>query len=209
MISGKKTTERLALQLPTFIRRIHPIGKNALQYIMKHAYTREVPRGKLLVKSGSECSCYYFIQEGLFRSFIVENKKEITGWICGEGNIVTTVNNLRHEATALENIQALEDGRVICLPYEAVQFLYTKYTSINVLARKLLEQYYVDAEIRSMISRVSNAEKRYDWFLKVYPQLSNRVPLKYIASFLGITLETLSRIRAKKKTMLSSNEDIL
>jgi CRP-like cAMP-binding protein len=112
------------------------------------------------------------------------------------------MNNLRNETSAPENIQALEDSKVICLPYETIQFLYARFTSINVFARKLLEKYYADAETRNFISRMPNAHKRYEWFLELYPHLANRVPLKYIASFLGITLETLSRIRSKKKTIL-------
>ena len=63
--------------------------------------------------------------------------------------------------------------------------------------RKLLQQYYKDAEGRAFVARLTNAENKYKYFLKRYRHLANRVPLKYIASFLGITLETLSRTRKK------------
>jgi CRP-like cAMP-binding protein len=65
------------------------------------------------------------------------------------------------------------------------------------LARKIFQRYYADAEKRAFIARLTKAENKYRYFLLRHRDLANRIPLKYIASYLGVTLETLSRIRKK------------
>ena len=71
---------------------------------------------------------------------------------------------------------------------------------MNIVGRKLLEQYYSEAEERAYISRIPNAGKRYRHFLDTKASLANRIPLKYIASYLGMTIETLSRIRSARRS---------
>jgi len=78
-----------------------------------------------------------------------------------------------------------------------LQDLYEQFPEFNIVSRKLLQQYYSDAETRAFIARLTNAETKYKQFLARYSHLGNRIPLTYIASFLGITLETLSRVRRK------------
>jgi CRP-like cAMP-binding protein len=83
------------------------------------------------------------------------------------------------------------------LSFADLQDLYAQSPEFNIVIRKLLQQYYRDAERRAFIARLTNAENKYKYFLTRYSHLANRIPLKYIASFLGITLETLSRVRKK------------
>jgi CRP-like cAMP-binding protein len=99
---------------------------------------------------------------------------------------------------SLENIQAIEQCELIVAHYDALQYLYKHYIEVNIVGRKLLEKYYSDAEERAFISRIPNAGKRYRHFVETKSNLANRIPLKYIASFLGMTIETMSRIRGKK-----------
>jgi CRP-like cAMP-binding protein len=94
-------------------------------------------------------------------------------------------------------MQAIENCEMLALTYSDFQDLYIKFPEFNIVARKLLQKYYQDAERRAFIARVTKAEKKYRLFLTRYGHLANRIPLKYIASFLGITLETLSRVRKK------------
>jgi CRP-like cAMP-binding protein len=102
------------------------------------------------------------------------------------------------QAPALENIKAIEDSELLFMNYKDLQELYKTFPEYNIVGRKVYEKYYWDAEIRAIIGRISKAEKKYEYFLKMHPFLANRVPLKYIASYLGISLETLSRIRSQK-----------
>src|SRR6185436_2481982 len=107
------------------------------------------------------------------------------------------ISSLDAKAPAVENMQAIENCELLALTYADFQDLYIKFPEFNIVARKLLQKYYKDAEGRAFIARVTSAEKKYQLFLIRYGHLGNRIPLKYIASFLGITLETLSRVRKK------------
>ncbi|MBS1935800.1 MAG: Crp/Fnr family transcriptional regulator, partial [Bacteroidetes bacterium] len=154
-------------------------------------------RGKLLLKTGDVCKYVYFIKKGAVRGFIKENQRDITTWITAENEMVTSISGLDRDEPSIENIQTIEDCEMLSIANEHLKNLYIKHPEFNVVSRKLLQQYYRDAEGRAFIARITNAENKYKYFLTKYPHLVNRIPLKYIASFLGITLETLSRIRKK------------
>ncbi|MES1223398.1 MAG: Crp/Fnr family transcriptional regulator, partial [Bacteroidota bacterium] len=139
----------------------------------------------------------YFIKKGAVRGFIKENGKDITTWITAENEMVTSISGLESHEPSIENMQAIEDCDMLAITYDDLKNLYIRHPEFNVVIRKLLQQYYRDAEGRAFIARLTNAETKYKHFLSKYPHLVNRIPLKYIASFLGITLETLSRIRKR------------
>jgi CRP-like cAMP-binding protein len=150
-----------------------------------------------LLKAGEICEHIYFIKKGAVRGFIKEGKKDITTWITVENEVVSSISALDVRAPALENMQAIESCELLALTYADLQDLYIRFPEFNIVARKVLQKYYQDAEGRAFIVRLSNAENKYRLFIARYGHLANRIPLKYIASFLGITLETLSRVRKK------------
>jgi CRP-like cAMP-binding protein len=114
-----------------------------------------------------------------------------------EGELVTSISGLSERKPATETIQAIEPTRTLSISLNKVDELYQLRPEFNINVRKLLELYYQDAENRAFIARLAKAEHRYRMFMERHPQQANRVPLKYIASFLGLTHETLSRVRAK------------
>jgi CRP-like cAMP-binding protein len=130
-------------------------------------------------------------------SFIKEGTKDITTWITVEGEVVSSISSLDKREPALENMQAIEDCELVALTWTDYQDLFTRFPEFNIVARKILQKYYQDAEGRAFIARLTKAENKYLLFMKRYGHLANRIPLKYIASFLGITLETLSRVRKR------------
>lgn len=166
--------------------------------MIKNSFCLKIGRGKFLLKSGSFCSHYYFIHKGVLRSFIKEGKKEITTWINPENEITTSIRCIAHREPSREYIQALEDCELYAIHFESLNQMYTLFPEMNILVRMLLEVYYSESEERSYISRLPSAEKRYSYFNTSRPELVNRIPLKYIASYLGMSEETLSRLRGKK-----------
>ena len=175
----------------------YPLSDGIKNYLRKHTYACSFRKGKLLLKAGEICEYIYFVQKGAVRGFIKEGKKDITTWITAENEVVSSISALDARAPALENMQAIENCELIALTYNDFQDLYIKFPEFNIVARKVLQKYYQDAEGRAFIARLTNAEKKYRLFITMYGHLANRIPLKYIASFLGITLETLSRVRKK------------
>lgn len=179
---------------------LHPIGKRVEIYLQKNMYCCEVKKNDFLVKSGEICDSIYFIKKGVLRGFITEEGKEITTWLTIENEVVSTITGFLLQTPTMENIQAIEDCELLAIKFEDLTRLYMKYPSFNIVGRKITEQYYMYAEQRAYITRLHDAERKYELLTQLYAHFLNRIPLKYIASFLGITIETLSRVRAKTNT---------
>ncbi|MDO6434463.1 Crp/Fnr family transcriptional regulator [Flavitalea sp. BT771] len=181
-----------------FVNHIHPVRSVLLDYIDEHCFTYTIRKGKLLLKAGEFCHHLYFVRRGVLRAYIQEDAKEITTWITAEEEMVTSIRSLFDPGQpSLENIQAIEDCELVGAQYASLQYAYDHFIEMNIVGRKLLERYYCDAEERAYISRLNRAESKYRHFIHTKGRLVNRIPLKYIASYLGMTLETLSRIRSK------------
>jgi CRP-like cAMP-binding protein len=183
--------------LLTVLRHLYPLSPEAEQYLQQHVTVTTVAKRKLLLKEGMICEHIYFVVKGALRGFTREGQKDITTWITIENEMVTSILGLDERVKAIENIQALEKCELLALTYADLQVLYERFPESNILARKILQRYYADAEKRAFIARLTKAENKYRYFLLRHQDLSNRIPLKYIASYLGVTLETLSRTRKK------------
>jgi CRP-like cAMP-binding protein len=183
--------------ITTFAMQLYPISEAAIKYIDEHTFRISVKKGKHLLKSGEMCNYTYFIIKGAMRGYIKEAGKEITTWITSENEFATSIRGFHQHIPSFENIQTIEDCDLIGYHYEDLQYLYNNYIEMNIVGRKLLELYYSEAEERAYISRLPKASLKYDRFIATRGIIANRVKLKYIASYLGITIETLSRIRSK------------
>lgn len=168
-----------------------------LKQIQKSTRPLTFLKGDTLVESGKICQHLYFIQKGVVRGFIKDGKKETTTWLTSEGEMVTAIRSFLMQVPTQEQVEAIEDCKVLELSYENLQNILRQFIKLNVVGRKIMEQYYCDPEERAYVIRLSNASLKYQYFLNTKGDLINRIPLKYIASYLGMTTETLSRIRTK------------
>ncbi len=184
----------------TILNYFHPVSEGIVKFLKEHAYAVFFNRGELLLEEGQVCEHIYFIRKGVVRGFIKDGKKDITTWITAEGEMVSSILSFERKGSSIENMQAIEDCEMLALTLVDLEKLYEQFPEFNIVSRKLLQQYYSDAEGRAFIARLTNAETRYKQFLTRYSHFANRIPLTYIASFLGMTLETLSRVRRKLST---------
>ena len=196
------TSQDVSALIP-ILNRFHPVRESFVKFFKEHAYSVSFNKGELLLSEGQVCEHIYFIKKGVVRGFIKDGKRDVTTWITAEGEVVSSI--LLFEGSPIENMQAVEDCEMLALTLADLQNLYEEIPEFNVVGRKMLQQYYSDAEMRAFIARLTNAETKYKQFLDRYSHLANRVPLTYIASFLGITLETLSRVRRKLSTKKNLN----
>jgi CRP-like cAMP-binding protein len=194
----KHATAQEASPMIALANSLHPNSEGINQFLLRNTYVKTIKKGKMLLKAGEICTNMYFVSKGVLRGFVKEGEREITTWISCNGELVSAISSFILQIPTNENIHAIEDCELIALSHSDLEKLYTKFPSFNITVRKLTEIYYMHAEHRAYIARLKNADQKYELFLKQYGHLSNRVPVKYIASFLGITLETLSRLRGKK-----------
>jgi CRP-like cAMP-binding protein len=196
-VAKTKQTTVDASALLAALNHFHPLTPEMERFFINHVTPCSFKKDKLILKAGGMCNFIYFIKKGAVRGFIREGKKDITTWITVEGELVTSIYSLDVKTPATENMQAIEDCDLLALSYADLHNLYTLFPEFNVVTRKLLQHYYRDAEGRAYIARLTNAENKYRHFLLKSSHLANRIALTYIASYLGMTLETLSRVRKK------------
>ena len=197
--NSQKPTEEELLSVFHFVNQFHKISDRALKYLLPRLQIRDVVKGEMLAHAGGRCEYMYLVLKGILRGYIIDNKREVTTWMTAEGELVTSIRSFVLQMPTRENIQAIEDSRLIVLHYDDLQYMYDNFLDFNVMGRKIAELYYVHAEDRAFICRLGKAVDRYNYFMLTNSHLMNRVPLTYVASFLGIRLDSLSRIR---KTLL-------
>jgi CRP-like cAMP-binding protein len=183
--------------LLTVFRNLYTISPEAEMFLQQHVIACSIGKRKLLLREGERCEHIYFVGKGALRGFTREDQKDITTWITIENELVTSILGLDEQMMSIENIQALEKCELLAMTYKDLNKMYELFPEVNILARKLFARYYADAEKRAFIARLTKAENKYRYFLLRHRDLANRIPLKYIASYLGVTLETLSRTRKK------------
>ncbi len=181
-----------------FFSQIAPISQEAIDIINEETYPLTVPKGKMILSTGSYGRNLFFVVKGVARGLVMDDDKEITTWINEENEIVGTIRNLGNHTETNEMVQALEHCELVVIPYDTIERLYSDFPETNLIGRVILEDSYKGAEERAFIARMHSAEKRYKRLMDTRPNLTNRIPLKHIASYLGMTLETLSRIRNKR-----------
>lgn len=182
-----------------YLSSIAPLSKEVIKEIDEKTYPLFIQKKQLLLKPGSVADHLYFIVKGVIQGYFKDDGKQITTWINEENEIVGSIRTLGTTEPCKEYLQALEDCELIALPLAFTEYIFENYPETNFIGRRLWEYNYRGAEDRAFICRITNAEKKYKHFMKTKSSLVNRVSLKYIASYLGMTLETLSRIRSRQK----------
>lgn len=181
-----------------YLNTIHPIQLETKDYLQQNLKALEVLKRTFILKQGHICRYIYFVNSGLLRCFYLRDGKEICSWFMKEGDVIISVESFFNQKESKENIQALEDSSLFFISYDELQFAYENFPDFNSIGRILTEKYYQLCEQRLYSLRMQKAHEKYQFLMRHFPQLVQRVPIKDIASYLGITLETLSRIRAQK-----------
>jgi CRP-like cAMP-binding protein len=139
----------------------------------------------------------YFLEKGALRGFYNLDGKEITHWFGFENDFVTSFHSFITGAPAVENIQLLEGCSLWAIAKETLTALFNTHHDIERLVRIAYEKYYIRLEERFVNAQFKSATERYEELVQQSPHIIERVPLGFIASYLGISQETLSRIRSR------------
>ncbi|HEY8398606.1 MAG TPA: Crp/Fnr family transcriptional regulator [Flavihumibacter sp.] len=181
-----------------FFNRLYPLSDRAVELIRENCFHLAVKKGGYLFKPGMGHHTVYLLTQGVIRGYRKYKGEEITTWLNEENEIITSISNLGLDQECEEYIQAITDVQLLGLPSEAVETLFRECPEAMFIGRLLLEDNYRGAEERAFISRIPVAADKYQRYIKKHPGLINRIPLKYSASYLGMRLETLCRLRSKQ-----------
>lgn len=187
------------MTLPEFLENIVSFPKQELDDIVSHFEKESVEKNQTLVRDGQVCNKLYFIDKGLGRSFYLkEDGKEITQWFFIEGKIMSSVESFFQQIPSLYYLQMLEDSVVYSITRENIDMLFNKYHNMERFGRLLSTEMLTRVVNKLNALQFQTARERYTYMLTEFPNISNRVPLGYLASYLGMTQETLSRIRRQE-----------
>jgi len=156
-----------------------------------------LPRNTHLVTEGKICRRLYFLEKGALRGYYTLEGKEITHWFAFEQDFVTSFHSFITGQSAVENIQLLEGSILWAISKESLAKLLNQHHEIERLLRIAYEKYYIRLEERFVNGQFKTATERYQSLLQQTPYIIERVSLGHIASYLGISQETLSRIRSR------------
>lgn len=156
----------------------------------------EFPKNCFLLERGTVSNYVHFILEGSLICIHYSNGKEVVPWFAFEGDFVNSHFSFIHRQPSLESLFTLSDCHLISISHENLQYLYSKDIVWNKLFQSVVESYYLEIQGRLVSLLAQSAPERYDKLIQQYPDIEKRLKLGHIASFLGITQSTLSRIRA-------------
>ena len=153
-------------------------------------------KGEMILKEGEVCQHIYYIDRGLIRQFYFKNGKELTEHLGTDHSIFMCIESLfREEPTRLQ-VEALEPTMIYALPKLRLEEVALHHGNIQILYRKILEESLIISQVHADLVRFETAQDRYLKLCKLMPQVVLRAPLVYIANYLQMTPETLSRVRA-------------
>ncbi len=165
--------------------------------ISKKLTTESYAKGDFILKQGQTSKSLKFVLSGIYRVYQLQDGKDITSYFnCEHRNpLVASFASLLTEKPSVEFIECIVPGTLITIPYVDWKELYKTSLELNTFGRLMAEKNYLYAIARIESLQYQSATERYEIFLKLYPNLLNQIPHHYISSYLGITPESLSRIR--------------
>jgi len=187
--------EHLA-RIESFVQTLSPSIQHELEVA---SVTRLYKKGEYLLREGEICRSGFQIIKGIVRKYYLTEGKEIITDLVFAGDLALSLKSYVYQQPSHEFIQAIDDTEVTLTSFETFQKLKKKHVELIELDLLLTEYHALWLEQRLWEFHSLDATQRYEKLLKEQPHFVQQIPLTYLASFLGVSLETLSRIRGKKR----------
>jgi CRP-like cAMP-binding protein len=179
-----------------FIKDTFPISDYAAKLIAENFEHTVLPKNTLTLKEGKINSDYIFLEKGFMRSYVFDTEgNEVTTNIFNPKQMVFEVGSYFQRKPSTENIEAITECNIWIGKYDSFQNLFHSLPEFREFGRAILVKGFISFKERTISMINEKAEQRYEKLLKESPEIFQYVPLKYIASYLGITDTSLSRLR--------------
>ena len=179
-----------------FLKSISPITDNEFADTMAYFSEQNLKKGDFFVKQDKVCQHIAFILKGTLRTYYINNKAEETiSCFCTENSLTTSYKSFILQQSSNLNIQTIEDTQLLVIDYENLQKLYAKSVIWQTIGRTIAEREYMVMEQYASILNNETAKEKYLRLLKEQPSVLQKANVEHIASYLGVTRRTLSRIR--------------
>lgn len=187
-------------ELSDFIRSKTTIEESVLEVILSKFKIKKIKKGDLILKRGQIAYQYFFINSGALRFFYGEEDQQLTAWVVFQNEFFAEISSLNPQKPTRFNIEAIENSELFYIDKPEMEKLYKQFPAWQEFGRITWEAMAVRMINQIISFQTLSAEERYLEFMK-NPELLQRVPVKQIASYLGITPNALSRIRKNIKSI--------
>ncbi|HVZ57682.1 MAG TPA: Crp/Fnr family transcriptional regulator [Chitinophagaceae bacterium] len=174
------------------------LSANSVEKLKDCIVTFELEKNQILLRQGQICNNLYFVEKGLLKQYYFLKDNQIIDYFATENKIVSSISSLFGQKPSTKIIQAIESSTLSAIPYLTLQKLFSDYPDIERVGRLIAIEAFILMEERLFSLQFHSAKMRYDHLLQNNPDILQRVPLGDIASYLGITQVTLSRIRSQR-----------
>ncbi|HAD98237.1 MAG TPA: cyclic nucleotide-binding protein [Cryomorphaceae bacterium] len=174
------------------------LNTQELSLIRSYFYEEKLSRNDFFTKSGKICDRLSIVRSGILRIYALTDSKEITQWLSTENFLVTEVMGFFYEQPNCWNIQAFTDVELLTISKANYRQLCQEFPKWNEIEKRFIVKCFAMLEDRVFTHLSMTAEERYERYFQQNKELFNQVPLQYIASVLGMTAETFSRIRKRQ-----------
>jgi CRP-like cAMP-binding protein len=181
-------------ELLEFLQQKTEIQSSDLENICFNFKELRLNKNDHFLRQGQRSNHYVFIKSGGLRIYLENEDKQVTVWLAFESCFFAELSSLKNNTPSRFNIQAFENCQLYIIPFEKMEQLYIQYPGWQKFVREIWEEAYVNVMEGIIAHQLLTAEERYLLCLQ-QPEIMQRVPLKYVASFLGITTSSLSRLR--------------
>lgn len=176
-----------------------PLSPACRQAFLEHFDYQTLPKGAVVVREGQFSDRAYLIVQGSARAYYLKDGKDISDWFAFENEFMASIVSFFNKEASPHYIEFIEDSTVIELSRDTIEQLSGQHHDFERFISKVVTKTMLGLRERLSSILFNKAEERYQQLIGIRPDISNRVPLTHIASYLGITLETLSRIRNPKR----------
>ena len=180
-----------------YLSQIVSIDKESFDIAIKYFEVETFAKNECFVKEGHLCSKIAYINEGLFRIYYLKDGTEINTCFCMENSMTSSFNSFLNQVPSKATIQALEDSIVVALSYKNLAKLYNENAIWQTISRSLTEKECLRLSDRASSLSFESALEKYKNLLQYKPEIIQRVSVQHIASYIGVSRETLSRIRSQ------------
>ncbi len=184
-------------ELIDFFAAFQALGAEDLAAIDECSRAFEAQRGAFLCRAGDRSREFFYLRSGIARAWYQRNDREITGWLTFAGDLAGCFSSMATGEAASEWIEIIEDAQVIAFDYPRLQQAGETRPALLKLSLRILEWSYLRLEDRLAALQCTSAEERLRHLLEREARVLERVPHYQVASYLGITPETLSRVKSK------------
>lgn len=183
----------VAREIARIYSRMSPKGIEALSGIL---VPMKFAKGDIVLPEGDVCHSMYFVDRGMVRQYYYKNNRDVTEHFSYEGRIVVCIESFLKQEPSRLIVEALENTTLYAIPYDKLHDMNDTNREIALLYRRILEHALISSQIYADSQRFENATERYLRLLQDKPEILLRAPMVHIASYLQMTPETLSRVRA-------------